>query len=368
MTSLFLRISAPESPFLEGRAARWSLLPLLALLACALLVGCDVSVEDDRGCSINLVTLGCPVTWVTMSPMPTARDDATTGIIGTKIYVAGGSDSVSVLGTVEEYDTATDTWTNCGGTCASMPVPTWENTGAALNGKVYVFGGFSDIGASAYPGVVQEFDPATNTWTNCGGTCDAIPDGSHQVQSSATVVGNSIYLFGGGGPGGINGGVLQFNPALGSGNMWPNCGGTCAFMGLARTRARSILAGTDVYVIDGYDGNSPDAYIEQYDTVGNTWPECGGACPVPNLVGFEPSLGLIGSVIYVVNPDNNSLQADVETFSTVSQTWTQCQSACPQKPTTQGWGAGGVVNNKLYVIGGGISGGVTNVNEVLLPP
>src|SRR6266480_6922215 len=89
--------------------------------------------------------------WKALAPMPTKRGSPVAAVAGDKIYVIGGATTspgsketavhparphVSV-GTVEEYDPATNTWRQR----SSMPTPRNHATTGVVNGKVYVIGG-----------------------------------------------------------------------------------------------------------------------------------------------------------------------------------------------------------------------------------
>lgn len=103
-------------------------------------------------------------TWTSRTSMPTAR-----GGLGVakadngKIYAIGGFTSEPdfvTLATVEEYDPATDTWT----TKNSMPTPRFHLSVVADNGKIYAIGGTNRTGDIF--DVVEEYDPLTDTWTS----------------------------------------------------------------------------------------------------------------------------------------------------------------------------------------------------------
>jgi N-acetylneuraminic acid mutarotase len=116
--------------------------------------------------------------WRTLAPMPTARGGGVAAVVGGKFFVIGGAGptpdaSAPVirprqpqrsLGTVEEYDPATNTWR----TRASMPTPCNHMGGEAVNGKIYVIGGrLSGAFIIGFPGninLVQVYDPATDSW------------------------------------------------------------------------------------------------------------------------------------------------------------------------------------------------------------
>jgi N-acetylneuraminic acid mutarotase len=86
-------------------------------------------------------------TWAAKAPMQQARAGLGVAAVNGKIYAIGGSisngqyppdvSSGGFVGTNEEYDPATDTWT----TKASMPTPRDYFAIAAYQNKVYCIGG-----------------------------------------------------------------------------------------------------------------------------------------------------------------------------------------------------------------------------------
>ncbi len=116
--------------------------------------------------------------WKALAPLPTKRGSAVATAVGDKIYVIGGAATLpgseatalmptvpqAVLGIVEEYDPATNTWR------ARSPMPTPRNHAAigAVNGKIYVIGGrvgAAFIGVASDISVVEEYDPAVDKWS-----------------------------------------------------------------------------------------------------------------------------------------------------------------------------------------------------------
>jgi N-acetylneuraminic acid mutarotase len=115
--------------------------------------------------------------WKALAPMPTKRGSAVAAAVGGKIYVIGGgaispgSKEPSIhparphlaVGTVEEYDPATNSWR----TRTPMPTPRNHSGIGVVGGKIYVFGGrtgaaFISVGANS--DIVEEYDPATDMW------------------------------------------------------------------------------------------------------------------------------------------------------------------------------------------------------------
>ncbi|MFC1603950.1 kelch repeat-containing protein [Planctomycetota bacterium] len=128
-------------------------------------------------------------TWARKADMPTARVCLSTSAVNGKIYAIGGCPGSSqwyrALSTVEEYDPATDTWT----TKADMPTPRTYISTCALNGKIYAIGGLKTRANHVAP--VEEYDPATDTWTSVAD----MPTTRSGVATSA--VNGKLYAIGG---------------------------------------------------------------------------------------------------------------------------------------------------------------------------
>jgi N-acetylneuraminic acid mutarotase len=107
--------------------------------------------------------------WAIRAPMPTARHflGLATARNG-KLYAIGGFNEKRrrrrlILPTLEEYDTATDTW------ATKAPMPTARGRlglASASNGKLYAMGGVNPTGGpgNAPFATVEEYDTATDTW------------------------------------------------------------------------------------------------------------------------------------------------------------------------------------------------------------
>src|SRR5438309_1127058 len=105
--------------------------------------------------------------------------------VGGKIYTIGGHDNNGVyLSVVEEYDPASTTWT----TKAPMPIARARLAAAAVGGKIYAVGG---EGSGGPMNVVEEYDPASTTWTT------KAPMPTARGNFGAAAVGGKIYAIGG---------------------------------------------------------------------------------------------------------------------------------------------------------------------------
>lgn len=131
-------------------------------------------------------------TWATKTPCPHTRCFYGIGVVNGKIYVIGGWPMGSAgpsQNLNEQYDPETDTWS------AKAPMPTSRNglAIAVVNNKIYAIGGATNSNPwTNNLDVVEEHDPATNTWR----TVQSMPTPRSLFMSAASI-GNSIYAIGG---------------------------------------------------------------------------------------------------------------------------------------------------------------------------
>ncbi|MEA2690013.1 MAG: hypothetical protein QOD51_2620, partial [Candidatus Eremiobacteraeota bacterium] len=113
-------------------------------------------------------------TWTTGTPLPTARSEDSVAAAGSTMYVIGGympagANPVSLDSSgrvdvsrplVQAFDVRSGRWTE------RAPLPRGLNhVGvAALGGKIYAFGGFTQQNRGPVADA-NVYDPATNTWT-----------------------------------------------------------------------------------------------------------------------------------------------------------------------------------------------------------
>ena len=130
-------------------------------------------------------------TWTRKASMAIGRYAFSASVVNGKIYAIGGArppydaDQVTVLGTVEEYDPKTDTWTKK----ADMPTARWGLSTSVVDGKILVIGGLDEAGEALH--IVEQYDPMTATWTKKGDMPTA------RMGLSTSVVNGKIYAIGG---------------------------------------------------------------------------------------------------------------------------------------------------------------------------
>ncbi len=116
--------------------------------------------------------------WTPLAPLPGKRGSAIAAEVAGKIYVIGGVTTMEgfedpfftafgparVLATNDLYDPATNTWESR----KAMSVPRNHAFSGAVNGKIYVIGGRTGHGfilSSTNTDVIEEYDPASDTWS-----------------------------------------------------------------------------------------------------------------------------------------------------------------------------------------------------------
>ena len=133
--------------------------------------------------------------WSERSSMPTARNHAAVGAVNNKIYVIGGRRGSAFIFTasntnvVEEYDPATDQW---GLVRARMPTERSGGAWGVYNGRIYVAGGEHQDGhLMAAFRALEAYDPATNSWSEL----PMMPMPRHGL--AGAVVGHRLHLASG---------------------------------------------------------------------------------------------------------------------------------------------------------------------------
>lgn len=141
----------------------------------------ETSSAPDR---VDVDVLKSP--WSMGATMPTPRTGFAVVAIGGRAYVVGGSIGSMPVGTVEIFDTSSNTWS----AAPSLPVPRVGLAAAVANGKVYAIGGGPETVGGPVP-TVNEFDPATGVWT------EKAPMPTSRTAAAAAPIGNEIFVIGG---------------------------------------------------------------------------------------------------------------------------------------------------------------------------
>jgi N-acetylneuraminic acid mutarotase len=247
---------------------------------------------------------------------------------------------------------------------APFPEPDEELYGVAANGKLYVIGGWGDGKAR---GVNYEYDPATDKWTKK----QPMPRPAHHAALAA--VNGKIYAFGGF--------VAPANTAVPLGAAWEPIADAYEFnpatdswkplAPLSGKRGSAIAAevGGKIYVIGGattMEGSKDPFFTafgparvlgtnEVYDPATNKW-ESRNPMSVPRNHAFS---GVVNGKIYVIGGRTGHgfiLSATntnaVEEYDPVSNMWSIPKE---RMPTARSGGASGTDGRRIYVAGGEVT-------------
>ncbi|MFA6091543.1 MAG: hypothetical protein WCU88_00425 [Elusimicrobiota bacterium] len=267
--------------------------------------------------------------WTTKASMPTARRHSAVGVIGGKIYVVGGSVSLTEN---EVYDPVTNAWTT------KTPMPTGRGAcrGGVLGGKLYVVGGSIGI----YMDDNEVYDPVSDAWA-ARAPLSVARDGVN-----VAVVGDKLYAVGG-----CNGGCLALNEEYDpSRDAWTSRQVIPSARGLG---AVGVVDGK-IHVIGGWNGAAHSAVHEVYDPAANVW-TTGASLPAARsgVAGV-----VIGGKIYALGGFDGAYLASSESYDPATDGWT----ARPSLPTARYVPVAAVIGSKIYVVGGE-DGGDLAVNE-----
>jgi N-acetylneuraminic acid mutarotase len=285
-------------------------------------------------------------TWTRKADMPTKRTGAEGAVVDGKIYVFGGwmnTDPYTATRAIEVYDPATDTWTEK----TDMPTERLASV-CAVNGIIYAIGGY--IPNAGFSSAVEAYDPATEKWTKKASMPTARTDGA------CAAVDGKIYVFGG-----YNAALRMlstvevYDPST---DKWSRK----ADMPTGKSSSICVIDGK-IYLFGGnptweWGGLIPT--VEVYDPATDTWSQVSdmpwtrsGSASLVNgkvyIIG-----GVSTDMIELFNAGKVGEDELVEQFSIVdvydpaTDTWTTVASI----PTPRSGHDAGVVDGKIYIIGG----------------
>jgi len=243
---------------------------------------------------------------------------------------------------------------------APVPEANEERNGVVANGKLYLIGGNPVALTGTPPGAVWEYDPAGDKWTRKKN----MPLAAHHAAVAEN--GGKIYVFGGGTQKQAGSGAYvpannawEYDPAADS---WK----ALAAMPTARLAAVAVAAGGKIYVMGGatnykaregqsLDPNQPHRVLdsnEVYDPASNTW-AAKQILPTPRNSMFagvvNGKIYLIGGRVATAFATTGSVTDVVEEYDPATDKWGFLKD---RMPTPRDEGVAGVFNNRIYVAGG----------------
>ncbi|MDX2087346.1 MAG: kelch repeat-containing protein [Kofleriaceae bacterium] len=243
---------------------------------------------------------------------------------------------------------ATDAATNADAAAPCTPAPGWadapplirgaaqETATVAVDGKIYVLGGFDD--ALAVLDTVQIFDPEMCVWS----AGPALPRAVHHA--NAAVVNGTIYITGALETLGFTavGYVWRWTPATES--TWTELAPMPA--GTERGSAVAGAIGTTIYLAGGLRGD-PVALVSAYETSTATWDTSLPSLPAPRDHGCG---GVVGDTLFITGGRAGAIAST--TGSVLAYTPGGAWETRAPMPTARGGTACGVIDDRIYVVGG----------------
>ena len=301
--------------------------------------------------SLAQLTLNMPLvsaaddSWTALEPIPTIRSGLGVAVVNNKVYAIGGVNDSGYLSTNEEYDPLTNAWT----TKASMPTPRSDFGIAVVNNKIYCIGGiiaynWSGNGEGILSAVNEVYDPATDTWENR----TSMP--TMRQRPKAAAVNGEIYLIGGfqypdlPPPQGII--ELDKNEAY---NPKTDTWTTKTPMPNTPSNPTSASLDNKIYVISGFQSS----LTQIYDAESDSWSQ---GADIPTPVGLAAAASTSGEFapkrIYVLGGYKSYDEVALnQIYNPSTNSWTVGE----QMPTARHSFGIAVVNDTLYAIGGGSS-------------
>lgn len=185
--------------------------------------------------------------------MEIARSETPAAVIDETIYVPGGlvssAQGVGVAASVERYRSDTNTWDSV----ADMPAPRHHSMSVAVEGLVYVLGGFGD-GFDPWA-TCWVFEPQPNGWSE-------IADLPLSVGAGAAVEIEGIIYVVGGVPLGTS--LYAYDPRT---DVWE----TLAPLAQPREHTAAVAYDGDLWVLGGRWEEAMLASVEIFDTESHSW-------------------------------------------------------------------------------------------------
>ncbi len=288
-------------------------------------------------------------TWKTHKPLPTGRLHPTVAVVRNKAYVIGGGESSHFNGglkTNEEYDPATDTWTQK----ADMPTGRGWVPWVVINQVIYVAGGVKDQNNLAN---LEAYDPSTDKWS----VLAPMPQASSA--SWAIPYNGKGYFFAG------SSGATQIYDA--TANKWSV--GAAVPGGAGEDHCVAEVDGR-LYVIGGAYAGGPDRVaMRRYDPSADTWESL---AQVPSGGVTDGWAYVAGHSIYVWG-GWDSYDRRLRVFDTDSQTWSVRDNFITPLQASTGYNRFKIalLNGRAYFLGGASSsaeGVAYNTNNLSFGP
>jgi N-acetylneuraminic acid mutarotase len=221
---------------------------------------------------------------------------------------------------------------------AKLPAVRQEHSVAALNGEIYVIGGYSTNASQSTDSVIA-YDPTKDSWRTVKSFPGPLDHGN------AGSVGGKIYIAGFYTNGGMTMATTQVYAYDPDADSWTEK--TPLPMNTDRGAACVAIDSGLMYVIGGANGGKSVDNAAVYDPTMDSWKEL---APLPER-REHCTAGAINGTIYVAGGRVDGItnfEPKTWAYDPATDAWTEKASL----PTPRGGLAGAVLGSKLYVFGG----------------
>ncbi len=351
-TTLKPTFASPLISASKPASRTWKLTSALALLFAGLCLALPTSSQSSDLLSERGV-------WRTAAPAPTKRTEVIVVALRDKIYVMGGFEqlgfsnlmNLSITPLVEVYDPATDRWT----TKDSMPVGLHHAGVAVAGGRIYVIGGYMQAGLNVWHPVatVYAYDPETDAWN------ERAPMPTPRGALSVAELGGKLYAIGGYDRTANSAAVEVYDPAR---NSWA----ALAPLPTPRDHLAAASLSGKLYAIGGRlngDYRRNLSVTEVYDPVTDRWSR---AADLPTARSGITASELGGKIYVFGGEGGEGTFRENEAYDPAGDSW---RAMLPLPTARHGLGSA-VARGGIHVIDGGPApgGSFSNLNEVFIPP
>ncbi|MGH7390242.1 MAG: Kelch repeat-containing protein [Candidatus Rokuibacteriota bacterium] len=316
-----------------------------ARLVLALLAGGCIGVTTDSQAPIDI---SAPGTWTVLAAMPTARQEVAVAALDGAVWVIGGfGPGAEPVGTVEVYDPVTNRWQ----ARPPLPAPVHHAAAGVVGSRLFVVGGYTG-GRVRWTAIqtVFEWDGARNSWAT------RAPMPTPRGGLAVAVLGGRLHALGGSAEE-LSPAHEIYEPAT---DRWRGA----SPMPTARDHLTAVAFQGHVWAIGGRASffGTQFASVEVYDPATDRWR---AAPPLPTARGGLAAAALSDRILVFGGEAPFRIFNAVEMYEVAGNRWI---GKTPMPTPRHGIGAA-VVGARVYLPGGGREPGfaATDVNEVYAP-
>jgi N-acetylneuraminic acid mutarotase len=271
--------------------------------------------------------------------LPSVRQEHAVVALDGEIYVIGGF-TPNVTASVEAFDPEVGSWRSV----ADFPVALHHANAAAIDGRLYVAGFYLGGSFTNADGRVFEYDPGPGSWSERG----AMPAGTERASACVAAFAGQLYLFGGARAGSVADASV-YDVATNSWQELPP---------LPQAREHCVAGEIDgnLYIAAGRSNGIAgfDALTWVFDPVSATYAR---RAPIATPRGGAAG-AVAGGRLYVFGGEGNAADpsgvfANVEAYDPVSDSW---QALPPMLEPRHGLAAA-TLGDRIYLPGGATSQG-----------